>query len=80
MDRQSDLLGTESRETNNLVLGLDTSNSKVVHDVVNLKVIEQNEVPDCGNNAKEIVHQIHVMSGSWLSPLPSQKNNAGTQS
>ena len=73
-------MGTESRETNNLVLALDTSNSRVVHDVENLKVVEQKEVPDCGNNAKEIIHQIHVMSGSWLSPLPYQKNNAGTQS
>ena len=54
---RSDRLGTESRETNNLVLVLDTSNSRVVHDVENLKVIEQEEGPDCGNNAKEIVHR-----------------------
>ena len=51
-------MGTESRETNNLVLVLDTSNSRVVHDVENLKVIEQKEVPDCANRTNSPTDRI----------------------
>ena len=59
------------------------SNSRVVHDVENLKVIEQEKVPDCANrtNSPTERHEIDMKVGMVVLGLATShcpKKSAGT--